>query len=234
MTVKSLRRELQHITKATGLLVWPGAEILVSFIEKRPDIFQQKRVLELGCGIGLCSLACALYDADVLATDGDSQTVELARDNVELNRSLPWRSAPRTAFLRWGQNVEAFLQNECGGKPFPVVIGADITYAAALCNTMMTLTLCCLFNDRYQPDCLGPLYRTVDELLDTTPDAVFVLSYMPRVHVPISQVVEAAAAAGWEVTHVPLDSFTDATRYPAVATLMLMRRAHTHPRFTRS
>ena len=132
VVVQSLRRELQHITKATGLLVWPGAEILVAYIEKHTETVSNQRVLELGCGIGLCSLACALYGASVVATDGDASTVELAQSNVRLNGGLPWEHEPQTAFLRWGQGVDAFLHSDlCGGQPFPVIIGADITYVAS-------------------------------------------------------------------------------------------------------
>src|SRR5258706_405498 len=51
------------------------------------------RVLELGAGLGLPSLAAAIRGADVLATDWADDAVELLRPNAERNRRAPpaWR-----------------------------------------------------------------------------------------------------------------------------------------------
>lgn len=47
-----------------------------------------KRVCEIGCGPGLCSLVASLSGAtQVIATDGDAISVELTRKNVESNGS---------------------------------------------------------------------------------------------------------------------------------------------------
>src|SRR5205085_1266179 len=44
-----------------------------------------RRVLELGCGLGVPSLAAARGGADVLATDGDEEALELLERNAREN-----------------------------------------------------------------------------------------------------------------------------------------------------
>lgn len=54
--------------KLVGLQVWRGALILADFILHNNDIFHDKNVLELGSGVGLTSIAAALYAKEVIAT----------------------------------------------------------------------------------------------------------------------------------------------------------------------
>ncbi len=77
-----------------------------------------RRVLELGCGLGLPSLAAALRGAHVLATDWADAAIELLRRNAERNGvSL------RTARVRWSE-PEPLLR----AAPWDLVLGADLLY----------------------------------------------------------------------------------------------------------
>ena len=78
------------------------------------------RVLELGCGLGLPSLAAALRGADVLATDWAEDAVELVRRNAERNGVLV-----QAACVRWS-DPEALLRE----APWDLVLGADLLYEA--------------------------------------------------------------------------------------------------------
>jgi ribosomal protein L11 methylase PrmA len=62
--------------------------------------FLGKRVLELGCGPGLCSVVAGLTGAsDVIATDGDVKSVELAATNICGNTLS---SSTQALKLLWG------------------------------------------------------------------------------------------------------------------------------------
>ena len=77
-----------------------------------------RRVLELGCGLGLPSLAAALRGADVLATDWADDAIELLRRNAERNGALV-----RVERVRWSE-PEPLLR----AAPWDLVLGADLLY----------------------------------------------------------------------------------------------------------
>jgi len=77
-----------------------------------------KRVVELGAGLGLPSLAASLVGADVLATDWAEDAVALLRRNAARNAlSL------RVERVRWDDPGPLLAQ-----APWDVVLGADLLY----------------------------------------------------------------------------------------------------------
>ena len=76
------------------------------------------RVLELGCGLGLPSLAAALRGADVLATDWAEDAVALLRRNAERNSA-----ALRVERVRWDDPAPLLRE-----APWELVLGADLLY----------------------------------------------------------------------------------------------------------
>jgi predicted nicotinamide N-methyase len=77
-----------------------------------------KRVLELGCGLGLPSLAAARAGAEVLATDIDAQALELVAVNADVNGLTV-----ETAAVDW-----AAPQLLVERAPFDLVVAADVLY----------------------------------------------------------------------------------------------------------
>ena len=77
-----------------------------------------KRVLELGAGLGLPSLAAALRGAKVLATDWADDAVALLRANAKRNSIRL-----RVKRVRW-DHPEALLRE----APWQLVLGADLLY----------------------------------------------------------------------------------------------------------
>ena len=78
------------------------------------------KVLELGCGLGLPSLAAAIRGAEVLATDWADEAVELLQRNAGRNGiSL------RAVRVRWDE-PEQLLR----AAPWDLVLGADLLYEA--------------------------------------------------------------------------------------------------------
>jgi predicted nicotinamide N-methyase len=96
--------------------LWPSGVALARAVAELDLV--GLRVLELGCGLGLPSLAAALGGADVLATDWAEEAVELLRRNAARNGA-----ALRAARVRWDE-PEPLLRE----APFDLVLGADLLY----------------------------------------------------------------------------------------------------------
>ena len=77
-------------------------------------------MVELGCGLGLPSLAAALGGADVLGTDWAEEAVELLRRNAERNGV-----ELRAERVRWDEPEWLLAE-----APFDLVLGADLLYEA--------------------------------------------------------------------------------------------------------
>jgi predicted nicotinamide N-methyase len=124
------------------------------------------RVLELGAGLGLPSLAAAIRGAHVFATDWAADAIELLlvnarRNGVEL-------SAER---VRWDEPAALLA-----GAPWDLVLGADLLYesrnADQLLELLPLLGADVLLADPGRPFVRGFLERAVERwTIDTTADA---------------------------------------------------------------
>ncbi|MBV8597803.1 MAG: 50S ribosomal protein L11 methyltransferase [Actinobacteria bacterium] len=88
-----------------------------------------KRVLELGAGLGLPSLAAALRGADVLATDWADEAVELLRDNAQRNGITV-----RAARVRWDEPARLLA-----AAPWDLVLLADVLYEQRNADRLLEL-----------------------------------------------------------------------------------------------
>jgi predicted nicotinamide N-methyase len=107
--------------------LWSSAEALSRFLVNKYDTLHGKRVIELGCGLGLPSIICAKLGADVVATDFHPYNRRSFEKNAAANdaeniiyRQMDW-SAPAS----------------CG--TFDIVIGSDLLYEP---KQIKTLTDC--------------------------------------------------------------------------------------------
>jgi len=98
--------------------LWPSGLALARHVATRE--VRGLRVLELGCGLGLPSLAAALGGASVLATDWAEDAIELLQRNAERNGVFL-----QAARLRWSE-PEPMLR----AAPWDLVLGADLLYEA--------------------------------------------------------------------------------------------------------
>lgn len=96
-------------------VVWESSEILAR--EMQDFDIKNKRILELGCGIGLASLLLNSRFADITATDIHPLAGQFLADNVRLNQG---RKIP---FLR-----ASWLDDSEGLGLFDVIIGSDVLY----------------------------------------------------------------------------------------------------------
>src|SRR6476661_3568645 len=96
--------------------LWPSAVLLARTIAGRA--LRGARVLELGCGLGLPSLAAALAGGRVLATDWAPDALEAVRANAARNDL-----AVETLVADWREPEPILARG-----PFDLVIAADIAY----------------------------------------------------------------------------------------------------------
>ena len=107
--------------------LWPSGVALAGVLGGRE--LTGVRLLELGAGLGLPSLAAALRGAEVLATDWAGDAVELLRRNAARNRV-----GLRVARVRWDE--PALLLEEA---PWPLVACADLLYEQRNADQLLDL-----------------------------------------------------------------------------------------------
>jgi predicted nicotinamide N-methyase len=87
------------------------------------------RVVELGCGLGVPSIAAARGGAVVLATDASAEALSLVARNARLNEvDLD------TARVDWGEPHELVRR-----APFDLVLAADVLYERAHVDMLLSL-----------------------------------------------------------------------------------------------
>jgi predicted nicotinamide N-methyase len=113
--------------------LWPSGIALAAAIARNPGAVRGKRVVELGCGLGVAAIAALNAGAHLLVTDYAAEALALCALNcIAVTGQAPrgfrlnWRSAPETL-------PTAF------GDPFPLVLAADVLYEARDVEPLLTL-----------------------------------------------------------------------------------------------
>jgi predicted nicotinamide N-methyase len=96
--------------------LWASAVALAHDVAIRSR--RGKRTLELGCGLGLPSIAAARAGGRVLATDWSPQAIELLEENAERNDAVL-----ETALVDWAR-PDAIVER----APWDLVLAADVLY----------------------------------------------------------------------------------------------------------
>lgn len=96
--------------------LWPSAVALSEYILTHQDDFNQKQILELGTGLGLCGIAATKAGADVLFSDYEQQALAMTTVNFKRN----FNRIPAVSLMDWRDIPE--------DRSFDVIIAADILY----------------------------------------------------------------------------------------------------------
>jgi predicted nicotinamide N-methyase len=97
-------------------VLWPSAEALGEFLGTHPELVKNKKVLELGCGLGLPSLVATYLGADVLATDFHPDVEEYFLRNC------------RHSSLKCHYQRLNWRESNADHAKYDVVMGSDILY----------------------------------------------------------------------------------------------------------
>jgi predicted nicotinamide N-methyase len=189
-------------TYGTGATVWPAAVALCKYLEKKKsELVKNKRVVDLGAGTAITSIAAALLGAlSVLCTDGQASVVQLARDNVQ-------RVASTLGGKTSSDDDDAGELLEIAGCPITVQEywwgSGTITAEQGQPPCDVVLVSDCVLPKLYP---IAPLVDALDELL-VLEGAVAILSYEHRYfqdYDPRDKFRELAAAKQLQVDVVPL------------------------------
>jgi predicted nicotinamide N-methyase len=107
--------------------LWPSSLALARAIGARS--LRGARTLELGCGLGLVSIAAAQAGGRVLATDWSEDAIAFARDNAARNGV-----AIETAKVDWSAPGEILARS-----PWQLVLGSDVLYERRNVDQMLDL-----------------------------------------------------------------------------------------------
>jgi predicted nicotinamide N-methyase len=107
--------------------LWPSAVELAKAIAARS--LRGARTLELGCGLGLVSIAAAIAGGRVLATDWSSESIRFTRSNATRNDVQL-----ETEIVDWAE-PQSLLER----APWPLVLGSDVLYERRMVDQMLDL-----------------------------------------------------------------------------------------------
>ncbi len=107
--------------------LWASGETLAQAVAAR-DV-AGRRLVEVGCGLALPSLAAAVGGARVLATDWSRDAVALAQENARRNEL-----DVETAVVRWSE-PERLLER----APWDLVLAADVLYERRNVDELLAL-----------------------------------------------------------------------------------------------
>lgn len=117
--------------------MYEASYVLADYLCRHQALVQNKKVIELGSGLGLVSVVCAkLGAASVLATDGDDLSVSLTKSNLESNNCQEIATSEK---LLWGSQQVGETEPLAD---FDLVVGSDIVacpYAEAYESLLDTL-----------------------------------------------------------------------------------------------
>ena len=108
-------------------VLWRSGVALARELDGMP--LRGLRVVELGCGLAVPSIAAARAGATVLATDMDAEALPLVARNAGANEVQV-----ETAVVDWAQPDELVKR-----APFDLVLAADVLYERASVAPMLSL-----------------------------------------------------------------------------------------------
>lgn len=114
-------------------LPWPSGIALAEEVLTQPDALRGRRVLELGCGLGITATAALDVGSSLLAADCFDEALLFARYNTLRNTG----QAPRTALLDW--RAEAGRAACVAAGRFDLLLAADVLYEQENLDPLLAL-----------------------------------------------------------------------------------------------
>lgn len=122
-TLKNSYTQIKHINKKTPFpywgKVWPAAKAMQKFItnEGKP-LIKNKKIIEIGCGIGLPSFTASIFADSVLMTDYNTDALE----HIQMNIKYWHTNNIEISLFDWRKN---YIEDD-----FDVLIMSDLNYEA--------------------------------------------------------------------------------------------------------
>jgi predicted nicotinamide N-methyase len=149
--------------------IWASGVALADAVLEREHEIAGKRVLEMGCGLGVTATAAIQAGAHLTVADYTTMPLTFCRYNTLCNAG----SGPRSLRVNWRTPDPLSWTRATAGGGWPIILAADVLYES---------------RD------IAPLLELVDKLL--APDGVLWLAEPGRA--TAQRFLTAAAAAGWQ------------------------------------
>lgn len=104
--------------------VWASGAALADVIVARPDAVAGKRVLELGCGLGVTAIAAVEAGAELTVVDYSDLPLACCRYNALRNTGR----GPRSLRFNWRRPDAQTLTRAGTGRGYPLILAADVLY----------------------------------------------------------------------------------------------------------
>ena len=127
----------EHESLAT--VVWPSAVALAEELASRADGVRGLKVLELGAGAGLCSLAAQRLGATVLATDRSAVALRLVLDGAEIAQAQEGAGTCGLRFLDVFDLIE--VQNTLTEFAPDLIIASDLLFDGKIARAVARVLL---------------------------------------------------------------------------------------------
>ncbi|XP_053420079.1 protein-lysine methyltransferase METTL21C [Nycticebus coucang] len=118
---------IQESIESYGAVVWPGATALCQYLEEHTDElnFPDAKILEIGAGPGLVSIAASILGAQVTATDLPDVLGNL-QYNLLKNTLKRTAHLPEVKELVWGEHLEQNFPKST--FYYDYVLASDVVY----------------------------------------------------------------------------------------------------------
>ncbi|KAJ0409035.1 hypothetical protein ATCC90586_000622 [Pythium insidiosum] len=108
-----------------GGKLWDSCLVLTRYLQDYPDLLRGRQVIELGSGLGLVGIYCAMMGAHVTLTDMD-EVIPLLHYNIRLNfkggETTSSRNVPRAVAHAWGTTTDSLPSDP------DVIVMSDVVY----------------------------------------------------------------------------------------------------------
>ena len=201
-----LKRELGQTLDSTGLTIWRAADHLCEYVVANRDLFENKYVCELGCGLGVVAILLDKLNvnATIVATDGDDKAISLLIKNMNSNACSARLVAHKLWWSELDEDNAAFLQSlapqetSCGGEAAVSSSIGSGSSGTSGSRPLRKFDLILAADVIYDDAAVQPLAASAAALL-SKPGGQILLAFARR-NVPIAAFWEAAESRGlaWE------------------------------------
>ena len=105
--------------------LWPSALAFAEYILDNPSEFHHKKILELGCGLGLVGIVCTYVKGKVLFTDYEPMALKFTKKNFQRN----FKRNALTKLIDWRQDS---FDNR-----FEIIVASDVLYEKRLIRQIL-------------------------------------------------------------------------------------------------